>query len=85
MLSGFQTTDIQTKFSHLSNQDSNNNMPYICLQAIYKKGTAFIWKTHVSMLLLIREKEILRWWGFMPGFFFLVFNYIPPIYQIRLM
>lgn len=57
MLSGFQTTDIQTKFSHLSNQDSNNNMPYICLQAICKMGTAYIWKTHAVMLLLIREKK----------------------------
>lgn len=85
MLSGFQTADIQAKFSHLSNQDSNIYMPYICLQAIFKKGTAFIWKTHVGMLFLIREKEILGWWGFMPEFFFPVFNYIPPFYQIRLM
>lgn len=56
MLSGLQTTDIQAKFPHLSNQDSNNYIPYICLQAICKKGTAFIWKTHVGMLFLIMEK-----------------------------
>lgn len=54
MLSGFQTTDIETKFSHLSNQDSNNNMSYICLQVVCKIETAYIWKTHVGMLLLIR-------------------------------